>query len=68
MPALDDITIPDGKRFVLGAFAMVLLAVIVLRLPEGLIGLMLDCPLMNVVHQHSPNATDTVCLGRTRFW
>jgi hypothetical protein len=29
MPALDDITIPDGKRFVLGAFAMVLLAVTV---------------------------------------
>jgi hypothetical protein len=44
MPALDDITIPDGKRFVLGAFAMVLLAVIVLPMPEGLIGMMLDCP------------------------
>jgi hypothetical protein len=44
MPALDDITIPDGKRFVLGAFAMLLLAVIVLPLPEGLIGMMLDCP------------------------
>jgi membrane-associated protease RseP (regulator of RpoE activity) len=44
MPALDDITTPDGKRFVLGAFAMVLLAVIVLPMPEGLIGMMLDCP------------------------
>jgi membrane-associated protease RseP (regulator of RpoE activity) len=43
-PALDDITLPDGKRFVLGAFATVLLAVIVLPLPEGLIGMMLDCP------------------------
>jgi hypothetical protein len=44
MPALDDITVPDGNRFVLGAFAMVLLALIVLPLPEGLIGMMLDCP------------------------
>jgi hypothetical protein len=44
MPALDDITPPDGKRFALGAFAMVLLAAIVLPLPEGLIGMMLDCP------------------------
>jgi hypothetical protein len=44
MPALDDITPPDGKRFAFGAFAMVLLAAIVLPLPEGLIGMMLDCP------------------------
>ena len=44
MPALDDITPPDGKRFALGAFAMVLLAAIVLPLPEGLMGMMLDCP------------------------
>lgn len=44
MPALDDITPPDGKRFALGAFAMVLLAAIVLPLPEGLIGMTLDCP------------------------
>jgi membrane-associated protease RseP (regulator of RpoE activity) len=44
MPALDDITPPDGKRFALGAFAMALLAAIVLPLPEGLMGLMLDCP------------------------
>jgi hypothetical protein len=44
MPALDDITPPNGKRFALGAFAMVLLLGIVLPLPEGLTGLMLDCP------------------------
>ena len=44
MPALDDITPPDGKRFALGAFAMVLLAAIVLPLPAGLMGMMLDCP------------------------
>jgi membrane-associated protease RseP (regulator of RpoE activity) len=44
MPALDDITPPDGKRFALGAFTMVLLAAIVLPLPEGLIGMTLDCP------------------------
>lgn len=44
MPALDDITPPDGKRYALGAFAMLLLAVIVLPLPEGFIGMMLDCP------------------------
>ena len=44
MPALDDITPPDGMRYALGAFAMVLLAAIVLPLPEGLIGMMLDCP------------------------
>jgi membrane-associated protease RseP (regulator of RpoE activity) len=44
MPALDDITPPDGKRFALGAFAMLLLAAIVLPLPEGLTGMVLDCP------------------------
>ena len=44
IPALDDITPPDGKRFALGAFALLLLAAIVLPLPEGLVGLMLDCP------------------------
>jgi membrane-associated protease RseP (regulator of RpoE activity) len=44
MPALDDITPPDGKRFALGALAMVLLAAIVVPLPEGLVGMMLDCP------------------------
>ena len=44
MPALDDITPPDGKRFALGAVALVVLAAIVLPLPQGLIGMMLDCP------------------------
>jgi membrane-associated protease RseP (regulator of RpoE activity) len=44
LPALDDITPPDAKRFALGALAMVLLAAIVLPLPEGLAGLILDCP------------------------
>ncbi len=44
VPALDDITPPDGKRFALGAVALVLLAAIVLPLPQGLIGIMLDCP------------------------
>ncbi len=44
MPALDDITPPDGKRFALGALAMVLLVAIVLPLPEGFMGMMLDCP------------------------
>jgi membrane-associated protease RseP (regulator of RpoE activity) len=44
MPALDDITPPDRKRYALGAFAMMLLLAIVLPLPEGLMGMMLDCP------------------------
>jgi membrane-associated protease RseP (regulator of RpoE activity) len=44
LPALDDITPPDAKRFALGAVAMVLLVAIVLPLPEGFMGLMLDCP------------------------
>jgi hypothetical protein len=44
VPALDDITPPDGKRLALGAFAMVLLAAIVLPLPEGLMGKMRDRP------------------------
>jgi hypothetical protein len=44
VPALDDITPPDGKRFALGLVALVLLLAIVLPLPEGLMGLMLDCP------------------------
>jgi membrane-associated protease RseP (regulator of RpoE activity) len=44
MPALDDITPPDRKRYALGALAMVLLLAIVLPLPEGLKGMMLDCP------------------------
>jgi hypothetical protein len=44
LPALDDITPPDGKRFALGAVAMILLVAIVLPLPEGFMGLILDCP------------------------
>jgi membrane-associated protease RseP (regulator of RpoE activity) len=44
LPALDDITTPDAKRFALGAVAMVLLVGIVLPLPDGFMGLMLDCP------------------------
>ncbi len=46
MPTLDDITPPDGKRFALGAFALVLLVMIVVPLPDGLTGMMLDCPYM----------------------
>lgn len=46
MPALDDITPPDGKRFALGAFSLVLLVMIMVPLPGGLTGLMLDCPYM----------------------
>ena len=44
MLGLNDITPPDAKRFALDAFAMVLLAAIVLPLPEGLMGMMLNCP------------------------
>jgi Zn-dependent protease len=44
LPALDDITPPDPKRFALGAFALVLLLAIVIPLPEGFMGLRLDCP------------------------
>lgn len=46
MPALDDVTAPDGKRFALGVFALALLLLIVLPLPGGMRGLMLDCPYM----------------------
>jgi hypothetical protein len=47
IPALDDVTPPDAKRFVLGALALLLLVAIVLPLPGGLRpGLMLDCPYM----------------------
>jgi membrane-associated protease RseP (regulator of RpoE activity) len=44
MPALDDISRPDAKRYVLGIIAMILLAMIVLPLPRGLAGMLLDCP------------------------
>lgn len=46
MPALDDVTPPDGKRFALGVVALGLLLLIVLPLPGGMQGLMLDCPYM----------------------
>jgi len=44
MPALDDITPADGKRFALGALAMLLLVMIVVPLPAGFAGMRLDCP------------------------
>lgn len=46
MPALDDVTPPDASRFVLGAVALALLVLIVVPLPGGMRGLMLDCPYM----------------------
>jgi membrane-associated protease RseP (regulator of RpoE activity) len=46
MPALDDVTPPDARRFVLGAVALALLVLIVVPLPSGMRGLMLDCPYM----------------------
>lgn len=46
MPALDDVTPPDASRFVLGALALTLLVLIVVPLPGGMRGLMLDCPYM----------------------
>lgn len=44
MPALNDVTPPDGRRFALGALALALLIVIVTPLPGAARGLMLDCP------------------------
>ena len=46
MPALDDVTPPGASRFVLGAVALALLVLIVVPLPGGMRGLMLDCPYM----------------------
>jgi membrane-associated protease RseP (regulator of RpoE activity) len=46
MPALDDVTPVDGKRFVLAAVAMTILVLTVVPLPAGMRGLMLDCPYM----------------------
>lgn len=46
MPALDDVTPPDATRFALGAVALALLVLIVVPLPGGMRGLMLDCPYM----------------------
>lgn len=44
MPALDDVTAPDAKRYALGAVALALLVLIVLPLPGAVRGMMLDCP------------------------
>jgi membrane-associated protease RseP (regulator of RpoE activity) len=46
MPALDDVTPVDGKRFVLGALAIAIVVLTVVPLPAGMRGLMLDCPYM----------------------
>lgn len=44
LPALNDVTAPDWKRYVLGAFALLLLGLILAPVPGSLRGLMLDCP------------------------
>jgi membrane-associated protease RseP (regulator of RpoE activity) len=44
MPALDDVTPPDAKRFALGAVALAVLVLTIVPLPAALRGLMLDCP------------------------
>ena len=46
VPALNDVTPPDGRRFALGAVALALLILIVTPLPSAARGLMLDCPYM----------------------
>ena len=46
MPALDDVTPVDGKRFVLGALAFAIVVLTVVPLPAAMRGLMLDCPYM----------------------
>jgi membrane-associated protease RseP (regulator of RpoE activity) len=46
MPALDDVTPLDGKRFALGGLALAVLLLTMLPLPAGMRGLMLDCPYM----------------------
>jgi membrane-associated protease RseP (regulator of RpoE activity) len=46
LPALNDVTAPDGKRYALGALALVLLALILAPIPGALRGMMLDCPYM----------------------
>lgn len=46
MPALDDVTAPDGKRFALGAVALAILILTLVPLPSGLRGMTLDCPYM----------------------
>lgn len=44
MPAADDMTAPDAKRYALGAVALVLLLLIMIPLPGAMRGMMLDCP------------------------
>ena len=44
MPALDDVTPPDGKRFALGAVAFAVLVLTIVPLPAAARGMMLDCP------------------------
>jgi membrane-associated protease RseP (regulator of RpoE activity) len=46
MPALNDVTAPDGKRYALGVVALVLLVLIMAPLPGAMRGMMLDCPYM----------------------
>lgn len=44
MPALDDVTPPDAKRFALGAVALAVLVLTIVPLPAAVRGMMLDCP------------------------
>jgi membrane-associated protease RseP (regulator of RpoE activity) len=44
MPALDDVTPPDAKRFALGAVAFAVLVLTIVPLPAAARGMMLDCP------------------------
>jgi hypothetical protein len=44
MPALDDVTPPDAKRFALGAVAFAVLILTIVPLPTAVRGMMLDCP------------------------
>ena len=46
MPALDDVTAPDAKRYALGAVALALLLLIMIPFPGAVRGMMLDCPYM----------------------
>lgn len=46
MPALNDVTAPDGKRYALGALALGILVLIMTPLPGAMRGMMLDCPYM----------------------
>ena len=44
MPALDDVTPPDAKRFALGAVALAVLVLTIVPLPAAARSMMLDCP------------------------